>query len=530
MSERPDDEAGAVPQEGGAPPQPQDAPWWHEPHAGPGPWWGHGAPGGTEHERSPWPAGPAAGSPPGWGGGGAAGDPAAPGGWTPGPSQGAQGGHWAPSGGWGHPGWGAGAWGPPGYGPPQRDHRRRNVLRAVGAGVLVALALLLGVGIGYGAFNSSGTVTAGHRSSSGTVGTNRVTNNTSTSKNSSASGSPQNMASIAAKVSAALVDVNTVLGYATEEAAGTGMVLTSTGKVLTNNHVIEGATSISVTDIGNRKTYHATVLGYSKTLDIAVIQLKGASGLKTVSVGDSSAVKVGQAVVGIGNAGGTGGTPSVAGGSVTALDQAITASDSGSLGTTTEHLTGLIESDAHIQPGDSGGPLVDTSGQVVGMDTAASTAQGFSFQGAATGQGYSIPINAAMTTAHQIIDGRQTTTVHVGGTGFIGVYVQATSQRSGTTSTGFGGFGFTTTSTAGRTSGTAGVRVQQVIPNTPAAKAGITRTDVITSVAGTKLTTSGGLTKVILQYHPGDTLKVDWTTPSGQSQTATVTLANGPPD
>lgn len=513
MSERPEDQAGSAPHEGGAAEQPQDAPWWHEPHAAPGPWWGHRAPGGSEHEQPPWQPGPAPGSPPGAHG------PYAPGG------------HWAPPAGWGHPGWGAGAWAPPGYGAPDQGHRRRNVLRALGAGVLVALALLVGVGIGYGAFSGGGTQTPGRRSSAGTAGTTRVTNSTSTSKSSSASGSPQDMASIAAKVSPALVDVNTVLGYATEEAAGTGMVLTPTGKVLTNNHVIEGATHISVTDIGNRRTYDATVLGYSKTLDVAVIQLKGASGLKTVSIGSSSSVKVGQAVVAIGNAGGTGGTPSVAGGSVTALNQAITASDSGSFGTTTEHLTGLIESNAHIQPGDSGGPLVDTAGRVVGMDTAASSAQGFNFQGAATGQGYSIPINAAIATAHQIIGGRQTSTVHVGGTGIIGVYVRATSQRSSTTSTGFGGFGFTTTTTAGRTSGTVpGVRVQQVIPNTPAAKAGITRTDVITSVAGTRITTASGLTKVILQYHPGDTVKVDWSTPGGQSHTATVTLANGPPD
>ena len=170
-----------------------------------------------------------------------------------------------------------------------------------------------------------------------------------------------------------------------------GMVLTSKGEVLTNNHVIEGATSISVTDVGNGVTYGAKVVGYDRTSDVAVLQLEKASGLKTVSLGNSSGVRTGQPVVGIGNAGGTGGTPSYAGGRVTALNQSITASDQGD--GTSEQLTGLIETNADIQPGDSGGPLVNSGGKVVGMDTAASA--GFSFQqGGSLTQGYSIPIDA----------------------------------------------------------------------------------------------------------------------------------------
>ena len=123
------------------------------------------------------------------------------------------------------------------------------------------------------------------------------------------------MPGVAAKVSPRLVDINTNLSYQSEQAAGTGIVLTSNGEVLTNNHVIDGATSISVTDIGNKQTYKANVVGYDRTGDIAVIQLVGASGLQTAKIAPSLPA-VGEGVVGVGNAGGTGGTPSSAGGSV----------------------------------------------------------------------------------------------------------------------------------------------------------------------------------------------------------------------
>src|SRR6266705_5716268 len=172
---------------------------------------------------------------------------------------------------------------------------------------------------------------------------------------------------IAARTDPGLVDVVTTLGYQHARAAGTGLVLTSSGEVLTNDHVIDGATSIKVTDVGNGRTYAASVVGYDKSDDIAVLQLKNASGLTTVSLGDSSQVKSGDKVVALGNAGGKGGAPSVAAGKVTALNQAITASDEG--GGSAEHLTGMIETNANIQPGDSGGALVNAAGQVVGINT-----------------------------------------------------------------------------------------------------------------------------------------------------------------
>ena len=115
-----------------------------------------------------------------------------------------------------------------------------------------------------------------------------------------------------------IVDIYTNLGYQGASAAGTGIVLTSGGVVLTNNHVIRGATSIKVVDLDNGRTYQAKVLGYALSADVAAIQLQGASGLQTAPLGSSDDVKVGQLVTTHGNAGGAGGTPSSSPGRITA--------------------------------------------------------------------------------------------------------------------------------------------------------------------------------------------------------------------
>src|SRR5262249_34365228 len=144
---------------------------------------------------------------------------------------------------------------------------------------------------------------------------------------SSGSGGPANAAAIARKVDPALVDVNVMFENQSGAGAGTGIVVSSSGEGLTNNHVIDGATRDTVTDTGNGETYEATVVGYDQSDDIAVLQLQGASGLATATLGKSSKLSVGDPVVGIGNAGGSGGTPTYAAGRVTALNQSITAGD-----------------------------------------------------------------------------------------------------------------------------------------------------------------------------------------------------------
>ncbi|HJP74892.1 MAG TPA: trypsin-like peptidase domain-containing protein [Pseudonocardiaceae bacterium] len=337
------------------------------------------------------------------------------------------------------------------------------------------------------------------------------------SGNSNAAGGPGNATQIANQVDPGLVDVNTTLGDSNERAAGTGIVLTANGEILTNNHVINGATQISVTDIGNGQTYQANVVGYDRGDDIAVLQLVNASGLKTVTLGDSSKVALNQQVVAIGNAGGVGGTPSVAGGSVTDLNQSITASDDSD--GTSEQLTGLIQVNANVQPGDSGGPLVDTSGKVIGIDTAASA--GTSIQTSQTGAGFAIPINKASNIGKQINAKQASATIHIGPTAFLGVRVSSSGQngQGNGQNGGQGQFG---------NGAVQGANVVTAVPGTPADQAGLTDGDVITSLNGKPITSADALTGALQAFHPGDSVTLGWTDVQGQTHTATLTLGTGP--
>lgn len=469
------------------------APGW-----GPGP----GAPGAGWG----WPQWPAAGS--------GAGGPGDPGG--PGPYQ--SGGQWGPWGPWGPPP--GGYWSPPPP-PPPLSPRARRVRAITGTVVAAVLAAAVGVVVGRAAFST----------------TSPTTNANATGPSNVFSGGqpsgPANVSAIAAKIDPGLVDINTIIGYNTGlQGAGTGMVVSPTGEVITNNHVIDQATQIKVTDLGNGQTYNAAVVGYDHNGDIAVLQLQGASGLTTVPFGNSSSMSVGDPVVAIGNAGGLGGTPSVAPGTITATNQSITASDQAD--GTSEQLSGLLETNADIQPGDSGGPLVNAKGQVIGMDTAASS--GFSLGGNST-QGYSIPINTVSTVAKQIESGKPAPAIHLGATGFIGVSVApsvlACEQANGGGGAGGGGlgggaggggFGF-----GGNSSAANGAVVCAVIPGTPASRSGLAAYDVITAVDGSPVTSPSDLTNKLIAYHPGDKVQLTYTDTSGASHTLSLTLAAGPP-
>jgi S1-C subfamily serine protease len=323
-----------------------------------------------------------------------------------------------------------------------------------------------------------------------------------------AQSAPQKKASgtsaVAARVDPGLVDVVSTLGYQDAMSVGTGLVLTPTGVVLTNNHVIDGATSVKVTDVGNGRTYSATVVGYDYHGDIAVLQLQKASGLRTVTLATAATVKVGEKVIALGNAGGKGGTPAIAAGQVTGLDESITAADEAE--GSSEQLTGLISTNTALQPGDSGGPLVTYAGQVIGLDTAAST--GYRFEQTAT-QGFAISIRDAASVAGQVVAGRSSITVHIGATGFLGVQAALFSVP------------FTT-----RTE----VVVTGVLAGQPAATAGITAGDIILSIDGHAVSSPSDIQAVMLAHHPGDKVSVSWQNPAGQTSTATVILATGPAD
>jgi S1-C subfamily serine protease len=312
-----------------------------------------------------------------------------------------------------------------------------------------------------------------------------------------------------------VVVVNTKLSYQGGAAAGTGIVLTSSGEVLTNNHVIQGATSIEVVLPGTTHQYTAKVVGYDVSADVAVLQISGASNLKTASVGDSSKLTTGQAVKAVGNAGGTG-TLASASGTVTGLGKSITVSgDQGS----TERLTGMIETNAALQPGDSGGPLLNKNGQVVGMDTAAST--GFAYTAAgptnSASDSYAIPINTALTLAKQVESGKASAAVHIGPTAFLGVSVASTTGNGG-----FGGGG------PGNAAPAAGALIAGTVAGGPAASAGLTTGDVITAIDGHTVSSPSAISSLILAKKPGAKITVTYTDPTGASQVTTVTLGSGP--
>ncbi len=322
--------------------------------------------------------------------------------------------------------------------------------------------------------------------------------------------SSTDVSTIAAKVDRGVVDINTQLGYAKGKGAGTGMVLTSTGEVLTNNHVVDGATRITATVVTTGRTYTASVVGTDPTDDVAVIRLQGASGLETITAAKSSSVAVGDPVVAVGNAGGRGGTPSVVTGTVVALNQTITASDDN--GRNARQLTNLVEVDAPIEAGDSGGPLVDRTGAVIGMDSAAQVS-GHRFQ-STTSAGYAIPIDKAVSVAQQIEAGKASTTVHIGLPAFLGV------QVAGDAGQGLGGGG----------AGSGGALVTGVEPNTAASGIGLQAGDTITSVNGNPVGSASDLTARLRAARPGDQVTIGWTDQSGTQHTARARLTTGPAD
>ena len=304
--------------------------------------------------------------------------------------------------------------------------------------------------------------------------------------------------------SVGVVLINTQLQYENAAAAGTGIVLTSDGEILTNNHVVEGSTAISVTVASTGKTYTATVVGTDATDDVAVLKLDGASGLTTAKVDTSGSVAEGDAVTGVGNAGGTG-SLSAAAGTVDALNQSVTTEAEGSAAS--ETLSGMIQVSADIEAGDSGGPLLDSDGEVVGIDTAASS-------GSADVTGFAIPINTALDIAKQILNGTSNSSITLGYPAFLGIEV-------GSATSGLGVQG-------GSTGATAGAPVAGVIDNTPAASAGLVAGDTITSVNGKAVASGTDLTSTLKSFKPGDSVTIGYTDASGAAQTAKVTLIQGP--
>lgn len=270
------------------------------------------------------------------------------------------------------------------------------------------------------------------------------------------------------------------------EGKGTGITLTSDGTILTNYHVVEGSTKITVQDSTSGKSFSATVVGHDATHDIAVLRLEGASGLSTAVLNESTAT-VGTQVTAIGQGGGQG-TLYAAAGTITATDQRITAGDeTGSA----EALTGLLETSADVVPGYSGGPLVDADGKVVGVDTAASSGGDI--------DGYAVPIAQAKDIVDQILAGERSETVHVGARGGLGISVASSAQ-------------------------VAGAGVLEVTQGSAADEAGITAGSVITTLDGRTLSSATDLTSALDGAYPGGRVTVGWTDAQGATHTKTFAL------
>jgi S1-C subfamily serine protease len=338
------------------------------------------------------------------------------------------------------------------------------------------------------------------------------------------------------QVEPGVVDVTANLQYRQETAKGTGFVIDAAdGLVLTNNHVINQATSVTVTLVTSGKSYPARVLGYDAADDVALLQVRGAA-LTAVKTGDSSLVDVGMPVLAIGNEAGQGGSPTVAPGMISSLGRTIVASDQSS--GLTETLHGMFQTSADIRPGDSGGPLADASGRVIGINTAAG--------GSVVYSGYAIPINQVLPIARQIAAGRagrpdQDHRVQIGLPAFLGVLLpDSTSsspadsqelQQDGAVSSGSRACSSTSDIPAVPAHGApvrSGALVGGVLCGTPADQAGILTGDVITSVAGQQVSSPGALTALLGRYHPGSVVPLAWTGPDGRLHAAAVTLSAGP--
>jgi S1-C subfamily serine protease len=398
------------------------------------------------------------------------------------------------------PGWGWETGGTAEYGPPLppgggRRQRRRARRTIASVAAFVTLVAALGVGIVLASNQSS------HKSSPAR----------------SVAQQQLNAADISNQVDPAIVDITSTLSLESATAAGTGMVVTSSGEILTNNHVIEGATNITV-KVGSRsQTYPAKVVGNDETDDVALLQIQGSvSGLSTVKLGNSSRVTIGQPVVAIGNALNLPGPPKVTQGTVTAIGRSINVRDG--LGHS-EQLSNLIQTNAALQPGNSGGPLIDAGGNVIGMNTAASADSAIG--NTASNVGFAIPVDAASAIVQQIQAGHESTNVRLGPTAFLGVRLQ---PDDGVNGSGLGGRG----PRGGSRSSGSGAVVQSTNAGSPARDAGIIGGDTITSFDGQPVSSAADLTQLVHGKHPGDTVTIEWTDSSGQTHSASVRLTSGP--
>ncbi len=406
--------------------------------------------------------------------------------------------------------------------PRKRSRRTLIALFLVVLGVAVALG---GIALLRSTAPSGSTPQAGPGTTHGTASAKAVGSNRTLSDR-----------AVYALVSPSVVDITATLGYDDETASGTGFFVDPRdGIVLTNNHVIRDATSVTVSIPQTEQSYQAQIVGADPSADIAVLRITPPPGASPAPIGDSAAVGVGSAVVAIGNRAGAGGPPVLAPGVISGTGRTIQAADGASRFTETLH--NMLQTTAKIQPGDSGGPLADSAGVVIGVDTAAGTG------GAEAG--YAIPINTAMSAERQIISGRPAPGIVLGVGGFLGVIVPSTSapspqaQAAQERSLGTDPVGsksqvgcLPTEAAAGVPASVApvdsGALVDGVLCGTAADAAGLTAGDVIIMADGRAISSPDALTAIIDACRPGTVVTVTWVSPADATRTSRVRLDAAP--
>jgi S1-C subfamily serine protease len=400
--------------------------------------------------------------------------------------------------------------------PKGRSTKRAAVLGGV-AGAAVAALIVGGVAVtrNDGSSNASAApaTTAAPSASSGS-GSGSGSGSSGSSGSSSAPSTIPGLQGVAPamdiravlrKVEPSVVAIETNLvsqnGGIFGRGAGSGVVISPDGLVLTNNHVIDQAGSIKV-KMSDGRELSADLVGSSPDDDVALIKIRDVSGLTAAELGSSAQLQVGDQVVAIGNALDLQGTPTVTQGIVSALNRSIDAGgESGGTSGSGESLSNLIQTDAAINPGNSGGPLVNASGQVVGIDTA--------IIGDAQNIGFAIPIDVIKPLITDIQNGKSSVT----GTAFLGVSTESVSDLDQAT---LDQFGITATS---------GAVVANTTPGTAAADLGLAQGDVITSVDGKAITSSDDLGAAIRAHKPGDEVKIEYQH-NGEAKTGTAKLGS----
>ena len=273
-----------------------------------------------------------------------------------------------------------------------------------------------------------------------------------------------------------------------ESGAGSGVIISSDGYILTCAHVVDGASTITVTI--DDKDYTATLVGEDTTSDVAVIKID-ATGLIPATVGDSDSLKVGQSVMAVGNPlGELGGT--VTGGMISALNRSVTIQ-----GTSSTNTMSLIQMDASVSPGNSGGGLFNMNGELVGIVNAKSSSSD------AEGLGFAIPINDAIEVAQQLLENGYVTGRPYLGITYLGVEDAQTAAQLGVNAY--------------------GVYVVEVVKGGPAERAGLQSGDRIVSIDGTEIASKDDLGTLMQKHAAGDSLAITIAR-GGQMQTINVTL------